>query len=45
MNDRLEFSIDGVKRAAEEMRESNSLNKKNKANTNNKEQDNDWDDI
>ena len=30
MNDRLEFSIDGVKRAAEEMRESNSLNKKNK---------------
>ncbi len=30
MSDRLDFSIDGVKRAIEEMRESNSQNKKNK---------------
>ena len=30
MNDRLDFSIDGVKRAIEEMRESNSQNEKNK---------------
>ena len=30
MNDRLDFSIDGVKRSIEEMRESNSLNEKNK---------------
>lgn len=30
MNDRLDFSIDGVKKAIEEMRESNSQNEKNK---------------
>ena len=30
MNDRLDFSIDGVKRAVEEMRESNSQNTRNK---------------
>lgn len=30
MNDRLDFSIEGVKRAIEEMRESNSQNKKNR---------------
>lgn len=30
MNDRLDFSIDGVKRSIEEMRESNSQNEKNK---------------
>ena len=30
MSDRLDFSIDGVKKAIEEMRESNSQNKSNK---------------
>ena len=30
MNDRLDFSIDGVKKSVEEMRANNELNKKNK---------------
>ena len=30
MNDRLDFSIDGVRKSAEEMRANNELNKKNK---------------
>jgi len=30
MNDRLSFSIEGVKKAIEDMRESNSLNEQNK---------------